>query len=87
MVTITWLAYDCVSIKRAVEDIGWNLELGLNRWQFRDMETRKKTVYSRMLKSLRPATLRLGSFTEATLEVPFNVWDEVLNQLLFLLEL
>ena len=36
-------------------------------------------------KATRPLTYRIGSFMEMSLEVPIGIWDEILNQLFFLL--
>ena len=85
MVIIAWISFDCVIIKREVADVAQNLQLSLDSWRFRDIEKRRRTVYNRMLQSLHPASLRLGPFGEISLDTPINTWDEVLNQLLFLL--
>ena len=38
-------------------------------------------------KALRPAFFSVGNFTEFTMDVPVGAWDEIVNQLLFLLTL
>ena len=85
MVLIAWISYDGVVVKATVENVDGNLHSGLDSWRFRALQARRRTVYTRMLKSLRPASLRLGPFGELTLDVPVNAWDEIMNQLLFLL--
>ena len=86
MFSIAWLCYDAVIIKRKADEALGHLQsrsAGFLRWCQR---SDKKELLSRG-RALQPAYLALGEFTEFTLEVPMNVWDEVLNQLLFLLSL
>ena len=36
-------------------------------------------------KATRPLNYRIGEFMEFSLDVPMGIWDEILNQLVFLL--
>ena len=86
MVVVTWLCYDCVIIKRMAEEIAANLQMATKRrFLSNDKLIQKHCI--RRVKSLRPVYLVVGDFSEMTLEFPMNMWDEVFNQLVFLLSL
>ena len=38
-------------------------------------------------RALRPAFFSMGEFTEFNMNVPVGIWDEILNQIMFLLSL
>ena len=81
-ITTGWLFYDAVVTKRSVAEIVENLDSFKARMR---MRPKYYAIMTRRLKSLRPPVITVGECAEVTLEVPVNIWDEVLNQLLFLL--
>ena len=77
------LCYEGILIIRASEDT-----LG----RFRSLENTatsqsERLAVSRRVKALRPAIFNVGDFTEFNMGVPIGVWDEIINQLVFLLTL
>ena len=50
-------------------------------------EPAEKREFMSSSRALQPVRLAIGEFTEATLGVVVSIWEEVLNQLLFLLAL
>ena len=38
-------------------------------------------------RALRPVVVKVGEFSECSFEVLMNIWDEIINQLVFLLTL
>ena len=86
MVVITWLFYDAVSAKRSADEVLANLQSRTTRYYER-LDSHGKIEFVRRARALQPVRLRIGEFTEASLEVAASIWDEVFNQLLFLLSL
>ena len=86
MGVISWLMYDTVMVKRAAEQVAGTLQSRSAPFHRRlSLFQRKELI--RRARALRPVHLSLGNFSEVSLEVLANMWDEVLNQLLFLLSL
>ena len=83
---VSWLVYDAVVIKRAAEQILGVLQsqMKLIHW---GLSLDRRRELSRRARALRPIQLSFGNFSDVSLEVLANIWDEVLNQLLFLLSL
>lgn len=84
---ITALLMNGRSTKGKADDVLSNLQMGMySQWMMR-FDPLEKKICMRRLKSLRPVSIRVGVFAETTFEVTMNVWDEICNQLLFLLSL
>ena len=84
--SVTWVCYDAVVIKRKADEAMGKLQLkAASLLRGRQLSHKKELI--RRARALQPAYMAVGQFTEFTLEVPMNMWDEVLNQLLFLLSL
>ena len=86
VVIITWLFYDGVLSKRAADEVLANLQSRTAGYYAR-LGPAEKMELLRRSRALQPVYLGIGQFTEISLEVAMNVWDEVINQLLFLLSL
>ena len=80
------LCYDGILIIRASEET-------LGRLKFLDSENvmalsrADRLAVIRRVKALRPAYFSVGDFTGFNMGVPIGVWDEIINQLVFLLTL
>ena len=76
-----WTSYDIVIAIRASEHVIGRLQsISSGKKQldsFRDI--------SKRCKAHRPVNIPIGSFGAFSIEVPIIMWDEILNQLLFLL--
>ena len=83
---ISWIFYDIVMIKRAAEEVVGRLQ-SRSEWMCRSLALDQRKELRRRAGTLRPIHLSLWNFADASFEVLANVWDEVLNQLLFLLSL
>ena len=86
MFVITWLCYDAVVAKRAADEVMEKLQSRQAPY-FRRFTQAEKLVVKGRARALQPVYLALGEYAEVTLDVPVNIWDEVINQLLFLLSL
>lgn len=86
MVVITLFCYECVIINRIGDEVLGKLrsKMLIGRLQISN-EEKKRCL--RIGKSLCGVYLAVGDFSEMTLNVPISMWEEVLNQLLFLLSL
>ena len=83
---ITWLFYDAVGTKRGADEVLANLQ-SRTAGYYRRLGPAQKRELLRRSRAIQPVYLDIGQFTEISLEVPMNLWDEVINQLLFLLSL
>ena len=86
-VIVAWVVYDGFITKRSVTEVVGNLDAWRASRAFMKMDARNKAIMTRRLKSLRPAFLMIGEFSDLSFDLVVNVWDEILNQLLFLLSL
>ena len=82
----TWIFLDAVWAKRAADEVLENLQSRTEDCYGRLPLTERKELVRRA-RALQPLYLGLGNFTELSFDVIISVWDEVLNQLLFLLSL
>ena len=83
---VTWLFYDGVVAKRAADEVLANLQ-SKTAGYYQRLEPASKKELARRGRALQPVYLGIGQFSEITLEVAMNIWDEVINQLLFCLSL
>ena len=81
-----YLAYELMMMIRASEAV---LDtLSSTEGQYYQAASIQQRLYIRKLaKSTRPLSFRMGIFMNFSLDVPVGIWDEILNQLLFLLTL
>ena len=49
---------------------------------FGHLQKERQMEILRRGRALRPLSLRFGEFAEFSFSVPYNIWDEVLNQLI-----
>ena len=82
----TWIFLDAVWAKRAADEVLENPQSRTEDCYGRLPLTERKELVRRA-RALQPLYLGLGDFTELSFDVIISVWDEVLNQLLFLLSL
>ena len=88
MFLLTWQFYDAVVVKRSTEEVLSRLQSRTSGYYQHVMhQPAAKAEFMRRCRALQPIRLTIGDFTEFTLEVVMNIWEEVLNQLLFLLSL
>ena len=88
MFIITWQFYDAVVVKRTTDEVLANLQSRTSGY-YRMLLDQKagKVQFVRSCRALQPIRLTIGDLSEFTLEVVMNIWEEVFNQLLFLLSL
>ena len=80
------LCYDGILVMRASEDSLTKLR-STEKQYFLRMPIDERMAMVKRARALRPAFFSVGSFTEFTMDVPVGAWDEIVNQLLFLLTL
>ena len=80
------ICYDAVVTKRAGDGVLGNLQSRTAGYFSRLTQVEKREM-RRRAKALHPVYIGIGEFSEITLEVSMSMWDEILNQLLFLLSL
>ena len=83
---ISWLWYDVVTMKREGEDMLEILQSRSHRFLW-ELEPHQRQFVYRKGRALRPPYLTVGQFSDMTFEGLVGVWDEILNQFLFLLSL
>ena len=86
---VFWICYQVVLVIRASEDIIrvlTTIEVGQRSHGGMGVTSLALKKYIRIRgKATRPLNYRIGEFNDFTLDVPIGIWDEILNQLLFLL--
>ena len=83
---LSWLWYDVILMKRVGEEVREKLHSKTHKFLW-ELEPAERMYVFRKSASLRPAAFTIGQFSDMTLEGLVGVWDEILNQLLFLLSL
>ena len=86
MIVITWLCYDAVLAKRGADEAKEKLQSRTAPY-FQRLTQADKVLAMRRARAFQPVCVAFGEFAEVTLDVPVSIWDEVINQLLFLLSL
>ena len=81
---ISWVVYDFVMVKRAADQVAVMLQSRTEPFYNRLSLIQRKEL-NRRARALRPVRISIGNFADVSLEVLVNMWDEVLNKLLFLL--
>ena len=80
------ICYDAVMAKRTGDEVLGNLQ-SRTAGYFYGLELAEKKEMMRRAKALQPVRIAMGGFAEITMEITVGIWDEILNQLLFLLSL
>ena len=81
MLLIFWQSYDMFRTIRASEDI-----LGHHAAYFQGITRAERIEMMKRSKAMRPVVFSLAD-SQFSLNLPINAWDEILNQILFLLSL
>ena len=84
MFLVFWFSYDAVCIRRHSEEV-LNRLLDYEAEHLRGMTKGERMNVMKRARALRAINFPMGSFAEFSLNVPINIWEEVLNQLVFLL--
>ena len=82
---IFWVAYDIALIGRACEEVLGKLKSFDEGWRGNGISDLQRSRFIKRARACRPIQIPIGSFGEFSLDVPVIMWDEILNQLLFLL--
>ena len=82
---IFWAAYDIVSLSRGSEEVLGKLKTFNEGWRENGITDLQRIRFLKRAKACRPIEVPIGGFGEMSLDVPVIMWDEILNQLLFLL--
>ena len=80
-----WWSYDVVLLIRASEEVLEKLRSFDHNWRENGISDIQRLRYLKRAKACRPVGIPIGAFGEFSLDVPVIMWDEILNQLLFLL--
>ena len=84
MLIVFWLCYDCVRVTRASEEIIGRLQ-SENAGYFRPFPRAERIQVLKRAKIMKEFEFPLGTYSEVTLNLPIAMWEEILNQVLFLL--
>ena len=84
MLIIFWMSYDAVLITRDSEDILGQL-LSYEAPYLRSMSRREKIEVLKRARAMRAVDLPIGEFADFSINLPVTIWEEILNQVLFLL--
>ena len=86
LVEIFDLCHDGILTIRASEDVLSRLRSTENGYLYRLPMEERMSIQKRG-KALRPAFFSVGNYTQFNFDVPVGVWEEILNQTVFLLTL
>ena len=79
-----WTSYQIISVVGLSEEVIGVLKLtGID--DHRSVPAAFKTFMAKKGKATRALYYRIGHFSDFSLGVPIGIWDEIINQLLFLL--
>ena len=84
MVIIFWLCYDTVLLVRASEDIMSQL-ISHDAEYLKQMPRAMRIQALKRARAMKALEFPVGEFAEFSLDLPVTLWDEILNQVLFLL--
>ena len=84
MFMVFWLSYDIVRIVRASDEIIGRLQ-SENADYLRPLSRAMRMQVLKRARSLKQIEYPVGEFSELTLNLPIALWEEILNQVLFLL--
>ena len=80
------LCYDGILAMRESEE-SLSILRSRQKQYFLRLPLEERKAMMRRAKALRTTFFSVGNFTEFNMEVPIGVWDEIVNQLMFLLTL
>ena len=83
MAIVFWLCFEGVTIIRNSEEIVQELRSQPTGEQ--GLSPAQRKLFLKRAKALRPFSVAVGTFGEFNLDVPTIMWEEILNQLVFLL--
>ena len=86
MLVIFWMCYDTVLVVRASEDVMGRL-LSHNAIYLRPLSRAERIKVLKRAKAMKVLEFPIGEFSEFSLTLPVNIWDEIINQVVFLLSL
>ena len=81
-----WFTYQLVLVVRTSEDVLEVLTRTPDK-HFGVLEVNERKYAARKARAMRAFGYRMGNFGNFSLEVPIVMWEEIWNQLLFLLSL
>ena len=81
-----WQIYDVFLLTRDSEDIMRHL-LSYDAPYLRPMPKALRTQVLKRAKAMRVLEFPVGEFADFNMNLPIAMWDEILNQVLFLLSL
>ena len=84
---VLWTCYDVVIVKRLADELLGRLQEMKCLKFFGQLEKERQMEMLRRGRALRPLSLRVGEYADFSFTVTYNIWDEILNQLLLLLSL
>ena len=84
LVLIFWSCYEGLLITRGSEDVLSKL-LSNEAPYLRSMEKTERIVVMKRAKAMRMIEIPIGNFADFSMSVPVGIWDEIVNQILFLL--
>ena len=84
LILLFWICFEVIKIIRASEEI--IVKLGTRECGTGNTMTKLEMLYiQKKSKATRALGYRMGNFGYFSLDVPVGTWDEILNQLFFLL--
>ena len=84
LLTTFWVIYDAVLITRDSEYVRGKL-LSYDSSHLRRMSKHERTLVMKRAKALQVTEFPIGDFADISLTLAFVIWDEIVNQVLFLL--
>ena len=84
MFILFWMCYDMVRLIRASEYIIGQL-LSHDAEYLKSMPRAVRIQVLKTARAMKPLEFPLGDFAEFSLNLPVTIWEEILNQVLFLL--
>ena len=81
---IFWLSYEVTMLIRSTDAIVGTLTSTEDDY-FRELPKQQKQFLVKLGKSTRSFSYPMGDFMDFSLDVPAGIWDEIINQLVFLL--
>ena len=84
MFVIFWMCYEAVLLVRASEEIVGQLASHDAKF-LRPLPRALRMEVLKVAKAMKPIEIPLGHFAKFSISLPIAIWDEILNQVLFLL--
>ena len=87
LLVIFWLTYDVVLVKRTAESIVSRFLSHDGAPHMRWMTRQERVAVVKRATAMKVLEFPIGDFADFSLSVPVLVWEEVMNQVLFMLSL